>query len=114
MISGFPILEGDYCFSLPSCFSNKTHVNQEEKKMNTRSESASKAKGKGNGKGNGPQQQGRRSNEAASASGSDECPREQMIAEAAYFRAEQRGFAPGNEMSDWLQAEADVKGVHAQ
>ncbi len=34
-----------------------------------------------------------------------------MIAEAAYYRAEQRGFAPGNEMSDWLQAEADVEGV---
>jgi hypothetical protein len=31
-----------------------------------------------------------------------------LIAVAAYFRAEQRGFAPGNEMSDWLDAEADV------
>lgn len=40
-----------------------------------------------------------------------ECPREQMIAEAAYFRAEQRGFAPGNEMSDWLQAEVDVESI---
>lgn len=40
-----------------------------------------------------------------------ECPREQMIAEAAYYRAEQRGFAPGNEMSDWLQAEADVESI---
>lgn len=38
-----------------------------------------------------------------------DCPREQMIAEAAYYRAEQRGFTPGNEMSDWLQAEADVE-----
>lgn len=36
-------------------------------------------------------------------------PREQLIAEAAYFRAEQRGFAPGNEISDWLDAEADVE-----
>ena len=32
-----------------------------------------------------------------------------MIAEAAYFRAEQRGFSPGHEMSDWLQAEADIE-----
>jgi hypothetical protein len=32
-----------------------------------------------------------------------------MIAEAAYYRAEQRGFAPGCEMSDWLLAEADVE-----
>ncbi len=45
------------------------------------------------------------------AADSCDCPREQMIAEAAYYRAEQRGFAPGNEMSDWLQAEADVEGI---
>ncbi len=32
----------------------------------------------------------------------------QMIAEAAYFRAEARGFAPGHEMEDWLAAEAEV------
>ncbi len=32
----------------------------------------------------------------------------QMIAEAAYFRAEARGFAPGREMEDWLAAEAEV------
>lgn len=38
-------------------------------------------------------------------------PREQMIAEAAYFRAERRGFAPGNEMSDWLEAESDIERV---
>lgn len=44
-------------------------------------------------------------------SSSGDCPREQMIAEAAYFRAEQRGFEPGNEMSDWLEAESDVERV---
>lgn len=42
--------------------------------------------------------------------GSDR-PRERMIAEAAYFYAERRGFAPGNEMDDWLRAEADVEGM---
>lgn len=31
---------------------------------------------------------------------------EEMIRLAAYFRAEQRGFAPGNEWEDWLAAEA--------
>lgn len=31
-----------------------------------------------------------------------------MIAEAAYFRAEKRGFGPGGETDDWLQAEAEV------
>ena len=37
--------------------------------------------------------------------------RHRMIAEAAYFRAERRGFVPGNELEDWLQAEADVERV---
>ena len=34
--------------------------------------------------------------------------REHMISEAAYFRAEQRGFADGNELDDWLRAEAEI------
>lgn len=39
----------------------------------------------------------------------DATRQEEMIAVAAYFRAEERGFAPGNEMMDWLQAEAEYK-----
>jgi hypothetical protein len=31
-----------------------------------------------------------------------------LISEAAYYRAKQRGFAPGHEMEDWIQAEAEV------
>ncbi len=31
-----------------------------------------------------------------------------LIAEAAYFRAEKRGFAPGHDTEDWLLAEAEV------
>jgi hypothetical protein len=31
-----------------------------------------------------------------------------LIAEAAFFRAEQRGFAPGHEVEDWLAAESEV------
>jgi hypothetical protein len=31
-----------------------------------------------------------------------------LIAEAAYFRAERRGFAPGYETEDWLAAESEV------
>jgi hypothetical protein len=31
-----------------------------------------------------------------------------LIAEAAYFRAEKRGFVPGHEREDWLAAEAEV------
>jgi hypothetical protein len=32
----------------------------------------------------------------------------QMIAEAAYFRAEMRGFEAGSELDDWLAAEVEV------
>lgn len=32
----------------------------------------------------------------------------EMIREAAYYRAERRGFAPGLEAEDWAQAEAEV------
>lgn len=38
----------------------------------------------------------------------DAARRRTMIAEAAYFRAERRGFAPGHELDDWLQAEAEL------
>ena len=34
--------------------------------------------------------------------------RHQLIAEAAYYRAERRGFAPGAELEDWLEAEAEI------
>jgi DUF2934 family protein len=34
--------------------------------------------------------------------------REMLIARAAYFRAEKRGFAPGGELQDWVEAEEEV------
>ena len=34
--------------------------------------------------------------------------RQAMIAEAAYFRAEQRNFAPGFEELDWFEAEKEI------
>ena len=34
--------------------------------------------------------------------------RRAMVAEAAYLRAERRGFAPGDEAEDWLASEAEV------
>lgn len=34
--------------------------------------------------------------------------REHMIAEAAYFLAEQRGFTGGDAITDWLQAESEI------
>lgn len=39
--------------------------------------------------------------------------REQMIAVAAYYRAEQRGFSPGQEMEDWLEAEREIESLAA-
>jgi hypothetical protein len=34
--------------------------------------------------------------------------REMLVARAAYFRAEKRGFAPGRELQDWVEAETEV------
>lgn len=34
--------------------------------------------------------------------------REKMIAQAAYLRAEQRGFSGGDPVADWLEAEAEI------
>jgi len=34
--------------------------------------------------------------------------RQDMIEQAAYFRAAQRGFEPGHELDDWLAAEREV------
>ncbi len=39
--------------------------------------------------------------------------RHAMIAEAAYLRAERRGFAPGKEMEDWLVAEKEIDAMLA-
>jgi len=32
-----------------------------------------------------------------------------LIQESAYFKAKERGFAPGNEVQDWIEAEAEVR-----
>jgi Protein of unknown function (DUF2934) len=32
----------------------------------------------------------------------------EAIAVAAYYRAEKRGFAPGGELNDWLEAEREL------
>lgn len=33
-----------------------------------------------------------------------------LIAVAAYYRAKQRGFEPGHELDDWVEAESEVMG----
>jgi hypothetical protein len=35
--------------------------------------------------------------------------RDRMVAEAAYYRAERRGFSPGADLEDWLEAEAEIE-----
>jgi hypothetical protein len=32
----------------------------------------------------------------------------QLIAQAAYYRAKERGFEPGHELEDWVQAESEI------
>jgi hypothetical protein len=39
--------------------------------------------------------------------------RHELIAKAAYFRAQRRGFRAGHELEDWLAAEAEVE-QHAE
>jgi len=40
--------------------------------------------------------------------GSPQGNRQQMVAEAAYYHAEQRGFMEGDELQDWLAAENEI------
>lgn len=37
----------------------------------------------------------------------NEAARHELISIAAYYKAEQRGFAPGRQLEDWLAAEAE-------
>jgi hypothetical protein len=45
---------------------------------------------------------------AAHSKGIDPNVRLQLVAAEAYFRAERRGFAAGNELEDWVAAEMEV------
>ncbi|MEO6974339.1 MAG: DUF2934 domain-containing protein [Gallionella sp.] len=53
-----------------------------------------------------------KSGESAGASGGQDIAmnqnRRSMIATAAYYHAEQRGFNGVSEMQDWLEAEAEI------
>lgn len=71
---------------------------------NTTSSSGSAQKGR---KGNGSANSEAKTIGGWDAQSGDES--QEMIAVAAYFRAERRGFAPGDELGDWLQAEAEYQ-----
>ena len=47
-----------------------------------------------------------------SATGGEQ--RQRMIEEAAYYRAQRRGFVGGDPVADWLEAEAEVDQMLAQ
>ena len=36
----------------------------------------------------------------------------EMVATAAYYRAEKRGFEPGHELDDWYEAEREIKSIY--
>jgi hypothetical protein len=46
--------------------------------------------------------------ETAEPPACSEDERLRLIAEAAYYRAQRRGFEPGHEQEDWLLAEREV------
>jgi hypothetical protein len=37
----------------------------------------------------------------------------EMVSKRAYYKAERRGFEPGHELADWLEAERELLGVPA-
>jgi hypothetical protein len=74
--------------------------------MKIKNGTTKKSNDHGNGNGQGKPHDETSRFESKSSNG--DIPREQMIAQAAYFSAERRGFAPGNDVADWLMAEADV------
>ncbi|MDY6946211.1 MAG: DUF2934 domain-containing protein [Pseudomonadota bacterium] len=45
---------------------------------------------------------------AAAVAASHAAQRREMIAIAAYFRAQQRSFEPGHELEDWFAAETEI------
>jgi hypothetical protein len=49
----------------------------------------------------------------AAPSAATDRPRQAEIARMAYFISETRGFAPGHELEDWLQAEREIKARRA-
>jgi Protein of unknown function (DUF2934) len=54
----------------------------------------------------------RQSEEALSGNSRADLSPEQiyrLIQETAYFKAKARGFAPGREVQDWIEAEAEVR-----
>ncbi len=82
---------------------NSARVSAAGPKAHTRNDSPTETGERGNPKGV-PEGKTREAN--AGVVSSEE--RHQMIAVAAYYLAERRGFCPGYEIEDWLAAQEEV------
>jgi hypothetical protein len=60
------------------------------------------------GKSQGESQARQQTHKAAAPAAIGPEERYDRVAEAAYLRAEHRGFLPGSELQDWLDAEAEI------
>lgn len=80
----------------------------------TQASSAGNGNSNGHGNGTGHGRDASEAGNTSSGASPDNSPdnssgaRAQMIAEAAYYLSEQRGFAPGHEVEDWLEAEQQI------
>ncbi len=72
--------------------------------MKNKSNAVKKVKGNGSEKAH-------ESDRSDPSADNNDFQREKMVAEAAYYHAERRGFASENDLADWLQAEADVESL---
>jgi hypothetical protein len=82
-------------------------VNAEVRPRLQKGKATSTASGRGE-KVAGRSKEGNSNARSDAGSGISAQERQILVAQAAYFRAEKRGFAPGGELQDWVEAEAEV------
>ena len=58
--------------------------------------------------------QAKKAKQAKKPSMSSQSDKREDIALAAYYRAQMRGFEPGGDMGDWLEAEREIRGASAE
>lgn len=75
----------------------------------TTSGTTKKATGKTSARSHKPAPKGHKTAAAKPTSQVTAEQRWRMIADAAFYRAERRGFTPGGEVNDWLEAEAEIE-----
>ncbi|MCA1973690.1 MAG: DUF2934 domain-containing protein [Caenispirillum sp.] len=83
----------------------KTEAPGKSARPATKTASATTARAKSRPPASAPARSRARPQKAATV---DPAERQRLIAEAAYFKAERRGFAAGGELADWIEAEAEI------